>query len=88
MEAFKNNAACAGTDTEMWFTQPDNPTTYENKDTLTRICKSCDARVECLDYALSVRVRGFWSGTTDKDRQKIRTRLGIIPRQVIEESRA
>jgi hypothetical protein len=88
MEAFKNQAACASTDTEMWFTGDDNPTVYENKDLLVRTCRSCEAKVECLDYALSVRVRGFWAGTTDKDRQKIRTRLNIIPRQVIEERRS
>jgi hypothetical protein len=40
-------------------------------------CKACSIRVECLDYALSFALNGYWGGTRKNARQKLRKTLGV-----------
>jgi hypothetical protein len=77
---FNNPANCAGTDTEDWFTEV---TIYSNKDTLKRICNACDAKVECLNYALEYNVLGYWAGTSDLERGRMRKKLNIIAKPIL-----
>jgi WhiB family redox-sensing transcriptional regulator len=69
--------ACASTDPEMWFTEDDEPG-YREKNLLQRICASCEVRQECLDYALRHSVHGYWAGTTPRERQRMRVKMGIV----------
>ena len=78
---FKNTASCAGTDTELWFTDSKE---YSNVSLLKRICASCPARQECLDYALEYRVMGWWAGTTSAQRDKLRKTFGIKSKAVLD----
>ena len=80
MISFNNPANCAGTDTEDWFTEVTN---YSNKDILKRICNSCAAKNECLDYALEYNVLGYWSGTSDLERKNMRKELNIIAKPIL-----
>lgn len=77
---FINPANCAGTETEEWFS---DTTVYENKPILKKICNSCLAKDECLDYALHHNVQGFWGGTSEFERKMMRRALGIIPEPVL-----
>lgn len=37
------------------------------------VCKSCPARSECLEFAIaSPDIKGIWSGTTERERSRIR----------------
>jgi WhiB family redox-sensing transcriptional regulator len=45
---WRDSALCAQVDPEAWFPAKGQP----NKDA-KRICRSCEVRVECLEYALS-----------------------------------
>lgn len=77
---FKNTANCAGTDTEDWFT---DSTIYVNKDTLKKICNACEAQDECLKYALEYNVQGYWGGTSELERIRVRRTLNIIAKPVL-----
>jgi WhiB family redox-sensing transcriptional regulator len=81
MYAFREEANCAGTDSEAFFTQP-NSSTYLDIKMLKRICGECKVKTECLDYALKHEVLGYWGNTTDFQRKKLRIQLNIIPRQL------
>lgn len=41
------------------------------------ICRRCEVQLECLEFALFTAVDGIWGGTTQKERQEIRSRSGM-----------
>jgi WhiB family redox-sensing transcriptional regulator len=69
-EQWKEQSNCAGADTDAFF--PVNKGAYENKDMLTRICNACPVKAECLDYAVKYDLLGWWGGTTEIQRRRIR----------------
>jgi WhiB family redox-sensing transcriptional regulator len=69
---------CESTDVELFFV-PDGQGTYSEVNALQRICGSCVVKKECLDYALKYNVLGYWGGTTEHKRSRIRAQLNIIP---------
>jgi WhiB family redox-sensing transcriptional regulator len=79
---FKNKAACEGTETESWFPEHYNP---EEEKYLKRICNGCEAKSECLVYALEYEVTGIWGGTNAADRRRIRKTKGLIAKPVLPE---
>lgn len=40
------------------------------------MCSRCAVQVECLRFAMSTAVDGIWGGTTAKERQEIRRKIG------------
>ena len=74
---WESTPACAGTDTELWFNEDDEPG-YREKNLLQRICASCEVRNQCLEYSLKHSVMGYWAGTTPRERQRLRKQLGIV----------
>jgi WhiB family redox-sensing transcriptional regulator len=83
---FENPANCAGTETDEWFTEDGVGKTYNNVDTLKRICGACEAKQECLQYALEWNVLGFWAGTSEFQRRRLRKELNIIPKSIISDN--
>ena len=81
MYAFREEANCADTDSEAFFTETGS-STYPNLLLLKRVCGSCTVVDQCLDYALRHDVMGYWGNTTESQRKKLRTKLNIIPRQL------
>jgi WhiB family redox-sensing transcriptional regulator len=68
VEVWMDNALCAETDPEAFFPEKGG-STREAK----QICRSCDVRAECLDYALANDERfGIWGGLSDRERRQIR----------------
>lgn len=43
------------------------------------ICGECPVLKQCLEYALSHNEKGFWAGTTSKDRQALAGELRASP---------
>jgi WhiB family redox-sensing transcriptional regulator len=70
-------ANCLGVDPELFF--PTGAIAPTTESTLKRICMSCQVFDECLDYALKVKVNGYWAGTTEKTRVELRRFFGITP---------
>ena len=71
---------CADVDPESFF--PDSEL-KQNNIMVLKICNACDARTDCLEYALGWNVTGIWGGTNTRERQAIRTRKNIKPKDVI-----
>ena len=78
---WESTPACAGTDTELWFNEDDEPG-YREKNLLQKICAGCEVRNQCLDYSLRHSVMGYWAGTTPRERQRLRKKLGIISKPI------
>lgn len=62
-------AACKDTAfPELWF-----PTTGESQEPAKRVCKGCESRSACLDYAMQFpRLEGIWGATNPVERERIR----------------
>lgn len=80
-----SQANCLGVDPELFF--PVGTIKRETEQTLRRICMNCNVFWDCYEYALDVKVDGFWAGTTDKQRKELRQELGIDPVRVDEQYR-
>jgi len=66
--AWTNQAACRGTDTEIFY-----PVTSDEEAEALSICATCPVRAQCLDDALRNReIYGIWGGTTPEQRRRIR----------------
>lgn len=64
---FVMDALCAQTDPMVFFPEKGG-STAEAK----RVCAGCEARVECLDYALGHKERyGVWGGLSERERRKL-----------------
>jgi WhiB family redox-sensing transcriptional regulator len=65
--AWQDRALCAEVDPELWFPEKGG-STREAK----RVCRSCEVRAECLEYALSSSIRhGVYGGKSDRERQHL-----------------
>ena len=63
-----DQAACRGTDTEIFF-----PANADEEAEALSICATCPVRAQCLDYAIRNReTYGIWGGTTPEQRRRIR----------------
>jgi WhiB family transcriptional regulator, redox-sensing transcriptional regulator len=65
--AWQDQALCAETDPEAFY-----PELGESAEPAKRICRSCEVRAECLEYALeNGEAFGIWAGTTERQRRKM-----------------
>ena len=73
--AWQAAALCRGNHSYLFFP----PSTVERKDERERretkakaICMVCPVRLECLDFAMSIREPyGIWGGLTEADRRQV-----------------
>ena len=66
-------ARCRGLDTEMFFVERGESYTQAVVDA----CAECPIRSQCLDWALRHEKLGYWAGTTEVQRRKLRRQMGI-----------
>jgi WhiB family transcriptional regulator, redox-sensing transcriptional regulator len=65
---WQDQALCAQTDPEAFFPEKGG-STREAK----RVCRSCEVRAECLEYALENDERfGIWGGLSERERRRIK----------------
>lgn len=76
-------ASCIGLDPEMFF--PTSSMEPELEQLLKKTCMNCPVFDKCLNYALNVKVSGFWAGTTDIKRVELRRFFGITPIRIDQE---
>lgn len=70
--SWQDQALCAQTDPEAFFPEKGG-STREAK----RVCRSCEVRTECLDYALENDERfGIWGGLSERERRRIKRQAG------------
>lgn len=71
--AWADDAACRGLDPAIFFPvgneeiDPDAPA----------VCARCDVRGACLDWALRHEQHGYWAGTSERQRRRLRKALSI-----------
>jgi len=71
-QAWQDRALCAQTDPEAFFPEKGG-STREAK----RVCRSCEVRAECLEYALEHDERfGIWGGLSERERRRLKRRAG------------
>lgn len=64
---WQEHALCAQTDPEAFFPEKGG-STREAK----RVCRSCEVRAECLEYAIENDERfGIWGGLSERERRRI-----------------
>jgi len=69
---WQDRALCAQTDPEAFFSEKGG-STREAK----RVCRSCEVRAECLEYALEHDERfGIWGGMSERERRRIKRQAG------------
>ena len=69
---WQERALCSQTDPEAFFPEKGG-STREAK----RVCRSCEVRAECLEYALENDERfGIWGGLSERERRRIKRQVG------------
>ena len=63
-----DQALCAQADPEAWFPEKGGSTRLPKL-----ICRGCEVRGECLDYALETDQRfGVWGGLSERERRRLK----------------
>lgn len=75
---FTGTEPCATVGSDHFFTTDEQPA-YTNLPMVKAICRGCDMRDACLNYALHTAVHGIWGGTTEHERQAVRREYNIVP---------
>ncbi len=69
--SWQDQALCAQTDPEAFFPEKGG-STREAK----RVCRSCEVRAECLEYALEHDERfGIWGGMSERERRRLKRQV-------------
>jgi WhiB family redox-sensing transcriptional regulator len=73
---WQDRALCAQTDPEAFFPEKGG-STREAK----RVCRACEVRTECLEYALEHDERfGIWGGMSERERRRLK-RQAVLGRR-------
>ena len=65
---WQERALCAQTDPEAFFPEKGGSTREAKK-----VCRACEVRAECLEYALGQDERfGIWGGLSERERRKLK----------------
>jgi WhiB family redox-sensing transcriptional regulator len=65
---WRDQALCAQTDPEAFFPEKGGSTTAAK-----RVCRACDVRAECLEFALENDERfGIWGGMSERERRRLK----------------
>lgn len=65
--AWQDRALCAQTDPEAFFPEKGGSTREAKK-----VCRNCEVRVECLEYALDHHEAfGIWGGLSERERHRM-----------------
>ncbi len=66
-------SACRDTDPDLFFPVGTTGPALEQIEAAKAICRLCEVRGECLDYALTTNQEsGVWGGTSEEERRKLR----------------
>ena len=68
---WQHQGACLGTHPGLFF-----PERWQSTKPAKKICKNCEVKEECLQFALDIGERfGIWGGMSEKERRKFRAKL-------------
>jgi WhiB family redox-sensing transcriptional regulator len=76
---WQENANCLGVDPDLFFPER-GASTREAKS----VCRGCEVRVECLEYALAHGEKfGIWGGLSERERRRVRRQRALERRNAI-----
>lgn len=79
---WQDEANCMGVDPDLFFPER-GASTREAK----AVCRSCEVRVDCLDYALANGEKfGIWGGHSERERRRLRRQRNLARRTALDES--
>lgn len=76
---FMLEAACVGTDPESYFPVGQGMSVTP---AVKKVCGGCPVAEECLAYAITTDVEGWWAATTHQQRRSLRKLLGMPLRKM------
>lgn len=65
---WREHARCKGWDPELFYVERGQ----EFSDEVKAVCATCPVRIECLDFAVANKELGWWGGTPERARRKLR----------------
>jgi WhiB family transcriptional regulator, redox-sensing transcriptional regulator len=72
-EDWRVHAACRDTDPDLFFPVGTTGPAIDQIASAKAVCNTCEARPECLEFALSTNQdSGVWGGTSEEERRKLR----------------
>jgi WhiB family redox-sensing transcriptional regulator len=76
---WQEEANCLGVDPDLFFPER-GASTREAK----AVCRSCEVRVDCLEYALAHGEKfGIWGGLSERERRRVRRQRALERRGAI-----
>ena len=70
---WQDRALCAQTDPEAFFPEKGGSTREAKK-----VCRGCEVRAECLEFALENDERfGIWGGMSERERRRLKREAGL-----------
>jgi WhiB family redox-sensing transcriptional regulator len=75
---WQERANCLGVDPDLFFPER-GASTREAKG----VCRGCEVRLECLEYALAQGEKfGIWGGLSERERRRVRRQRALERRRV------
>jgi WhiB family transcriptional regulator, redox-sensing transcriptional regulator len=72
-QRWQERANCLGVDPDLFFPER-GASTREAK----AVCRSCEVRVDCLEYALAHGEKfGIWGGLSERERRRVRRQRAL-----------
>ena len=77
-QRWQERANCLGVDPDLFFPER-GASTREAK----AVCRGCEVRVECLEYALAHGEKfGIWGGLSERERRRVRRQRALERRKL------
>ena len=71
-DGWRDRANCKGINANLFF--PERGDNHHDINAAKRVCKSCEVREQCLEYALAAGEKiGIWGGMSERERRRIRS---------------
>lgn len=72
-DEWRRHAACRDTDPDLFFPVGTTGPAIEQIENAKAVCGECDAKADCLEYALATNQdSGIWGGTSEEERRQLR----------------
>ena len=70
---WRQKASCRDTDPDLFFPVGTTGTAVDQIEAAKIVCRACEARDECLEFALATNQEsGVWGATSEEERRKLR----------------
>ncbi|WP_225833749.1 WhiB family transcriptional regulator [Streptomyces sp. NK08204] len=78
MSDWREQAACRGTDPDLFFPVGTTGPAAQQTQRAKKVCACCRVRERCLRWALDTgQSIGIWGGTTETERRALRRRVSV-----------